>query len=66
MTLFPPTADAILYQEQLARRLGNLKNCLAMHYIHCLKGFVQRAAQKGTKLFTDKGGQLFITWILSS
>lgn len=55
MSLFPPTANAILYPDQLARRLGNLKNVLAVHHIERLKGFVQRAAQKGTKLFTDKG-----------
>uniref|UniRef100_A0AAF5PSW9 Erythroid differentiation-related factor 1 n=3 Tax=Wuchereria bancrofti TaxID=6293 RepID=A0AAF5PSW9_WUCBA len=54
MSLFPPTADAILYPDQLARRLGNLKNILAVYHIERLKGFVQRAAQKGTKLFTDK------------
>ncbi|VDK83568.1 unnamed protein product [Onchocerca ochengi] len=54
MSLFPPTANAILYPDQLARRLGNLKNILAVHHIERLKGFVQRAAQKGTKLFTDK------------
>ncbi|KAM3716409.1 Erythroid differentiation-related factor [Dirofilaria immitis] len=54
MSLFPPTANAILYPDQLARRLGNLKNVLAVHHIERLKGFVQRAAQKGTKLFTDK------------
>ncbi|KAL3986002.1 hypothetical protein ACH3XW_40985 [Acanthocheilonema viteae] len=54
MSLFPPTANAILYADQLARRLGNLKNVLAVHHIERLKGFVQRAAQKGTKLFTDK------------
>lgn len=55
MSLFPPTANAILYPDQLARRLGNLKNVLAVHHIERLKGFVQRAAQKGTKLFTNKG-----------
>ncbi|EJD76683.1 hypothetical protein LOAG_16442 [Loa loa] len=54
MSLFPPTANAILYPDQLARRLGNLKNVLAVHHIERLKDFVQRAAQKGTKLFTDK------------
>ncbi|CAG9540507.1 unnamed protein product [Cercopithifilaria johnstoni] len=54
MSLFPPTANAILYRDQLARRLGNLKNVLAVHHIERLKGFVQRAAQKGAKLFTDK------------
>uniref|UniRef100_A0A915Q0F1 KIF-binding protein n=1 Tax=Setaria digitata TaxID=48799 RepID=A0A915Q0F1_9BILA len=54
MSLFPPTANAILYPEQLARRLGNLKNILAVHHIERLKGFVQRTAQKGAKLFTDK------------
>ncbi|VDK70476.1 unnamed protein product [Litomosoides sigmodontis] len=54
MSLFPPTANAILYPDQLARRLGNLKNVLAVHHIERLKGFVQRVAQKGIKLFTDK------------
>ncbi|MCP9257062.1 hypothetical protein DINM_000303 [Dirofilaria immitis] len=37
MSLFPPTANAILYPDQLARRLGNLKNVLAVHHIERLK-----------------------------
>lgn len=58
MSLFPPTANAILYPDQLARRLGNLKNVLAVHHIERLKGFVQRVAQKGIKLFPDKSKYL--------
>ncbi|EJW77133.1 hypothetical protein WUBG_11959 [Wuchereria bancrofti] len=46
MSLFPPTADAILYPDQLARRLGNLKNILAVYHIERLKGFVQQTMQQ--------------------
>ncbi|VDO49708.1 unnamed protein product [Onchocerca flexuosa] len=53
MSLFPPTANAILYSDQLARRLGNLKNILAVYHIERLKGFVQQTMRQYIAMDVD-------------
>ncbi|VDN55808.1 unnamed protein product [Dracunculus medinensis] len=59
LSLFPPTASAIIFENELLRRIGNLKNCLGIQYTERLKTFVNRTTKLSVSHEKETLSQIF-------